>query len=222
MRSSKALFSTAAVLLAAGTLGCGGGGTSVAPSSNSVATSGSSGGSISSTGSLTIRLTDSPFTDAKALLVTFSDVSVHTADPGDWKALPFVSGSTRTCDLKQLQGPTDLLGVGSLPAGMYTQIRLTVANASIYFDKASVGGPCAPQIAAPTGASAPVDIPSGEVKLNNEFTLSSAGTTILLDFDGDQSVHATGSDNSNGNGNGGGNSGTKYMMVPVIRLVSIQ
>jgi hypothetical protein len=211
----KVLLPIAALLIASGVVACGGG-TSVTPSSNS-STSASSG-TTSSTGLLAIRLTDSPFSDAKALLVTFSDVSVHTADPGDWKTMPFASGTSRTCDLKKLQGPTDVLGIGSLQAGHYTQIRLTVASASIYFDNASVGGPCAPQIPAPAGTSAPVDVPSGEVKLNNEFTLTTAGTTILLDFDGDQSVHTTGG----GNGNGNGNSNTKYMMVPVVRLVSIQ
>jgi hypothetical protein len=172
---------------------------------------------------MSIRLTDSPFSDAKALLVTFSEVSVHTADPGDWKALPFASGTSRTCDLKKLQGgATDVLGTGSLAAGKYTQIRLNVASAAIYFDNASATGPCAPTIAAPAGLSAPVDIPSGQVILNNEFTLTGAGTTITLDFDGDQSVRQTGSGNGNGNGNGGSNGNTKYMMSPVIRIVSVQ
>jgi hypothetical protein len=39
---------------------------------------------------------------------------------------------------------------------------------------------------------------------------------MLLDFDGDQSVKQTGSDN------GKGNSNTKYLMTPVIRIVSVQ
>ena len=61
-------------------------------------------------------------------------------------------------------------------------------------------------------------IPSGELKLNREFDLaSSGGTTILLDFDGDQSVRLTG----NGNGNGRGNGGGQYMMTPVIGIVSV-
>jgi hypothetical protein len=225
MRSSKAFISVAvAGLLTAGAFACSSGDGPVTPTSASPTSSATSGGTNSSTGTLGIRLTDSPFSDAKALLVTFSEVSVHSANPGDWKTLPFASGSSRTCDLKKLNGATDVLGVGSLPAGMYTQIRLTVSSAAIYFDASSVGGPCAPQIAPPAGASAPVDIPSGEVKLNNEFTLASAGTTILLDFDGDQSVRQTGSGNGNaGNGNAGnGNSNTKYMMVPVIRVVSVQ
>jgi hypothetical protein len=168
-------------------------------------------------GTVSVRLTDSPFSDAKALLVTFSDVSIHTADPGDWKTVPFVSGASRTCDLKKLSGATDVLGVGPLAAAHYTQIRLTVTSAAIYFDNASAAGPCAPVIAPPAGRSAPVDIPSGEVKLNNEFTLTGAGLTITLDFDGDQSVKQTGS----GNGNGKGNDNTKYMMTPVIRILSV-
>jgi hypothetical protein len=222
MSAFQLRFSFAVALVAAAAFGCGGENSPVTPSSNSPASATPGAAGTNSTASLTVKLTDSPFSDAKALLVTFTDVSVHTADPGDWKTLPFTSGSSRTCDLKKLQGPTDVLGVGPLPAGKYTQIRLNVSNAAIYFDNPSSGGPCAAQIAAPAGASAPVDIPSGEVKLNNEFTLGSAGTTIVLDFDGDQSVHATGGDNGNGNGNGGGHSNTKYMMSPVVRLVSIQ
>lgn len=74
-------------------------------------------------------------------------------------------------------------------------------------------------IAEPAGSKASVDIPSGEVKLNDEFTVASTGTTITLDFDGDQSVRQTGSGNGRGSGAGGN---TKYMMSPVIRVLSVQ
>ena len=48
-----------------------------------------------------------------------------------------------------------------------------------------------------------------ELRLNQEFDLTStSATTILLDFDGDQSVQLT--------GNG------QYMMTPVISVVSVQ
>ena len=54
-----------------------------------------------------------------------------------------------------------------------------------------------------------VDVPSGTLKLNREFDVPAGGaTTILLDFDGDKSVHQT--------GNG------KYKMTPVIGVVSVQ
>jgi len=158
---------------------------------------------------LHVMLTDSPFSDAKALLVTFSEVNVHAAG-GDWTQVPFASGaSSRTCDLKKLTSAQDILGTGPLPAGHYTQLRLVVSSAAIYFDNAAPGAACAPSIAAPAGRSASVEIPSGELKLNREFDLASAGaTTILLDFDGDRSVRQT--------GNG------RYMMTPVIAIVSVQ
>jgi hypothetical protein len=97
-----------------------------------------------------------------------------------------------------------------LTAGHYTQIRLTVASATIYFDNPS-GAPsaCATTIAAPAGRSANLDIPSGEVKLNRGFDLAAdATTTIVLDFDGDKSIRET--------GNG------RLMMIPVIGVKSVQ
>lgn len=155
-------------------------------------------------------LKDGPYSDAKSLLVTFSDVSVHRDDQGAdaWTKLPFAAGSARTCDLKKLVTAQDILGVGALPAGHYTQIRLTVTSAALYFDTAAEGAACAETITAPSGTSASVEIPSGVVKLNREFTVSSGGsTTILLDFDGDKSMNQT--------GNG------RYMMSPVISVVSV-
>ena len=161
------------------------------------------------TSTLNVLLTDSPFSDAKALLVTFSDVSAHRSG-ADFMTLPFVGGaSSRTCDLKKLTTAQDTLGTGPLPTGHYTQLRLVVASAVIYFDNPSSGPACSASMAAPAGRSAAVDIPSGELKLNREFDLTSTvATTILLDFDGDKSVKET--------GNG------RYMMTPVIAVVSVQ
>lgn len=236
--ATRHLATAAALLLAGGAFACGGSGSPTAPGSSdaaaaaSPASAGGSGGSPSGSpamSSLRINLTDSPFSEAKALLVTFSEVSVHRADGDAWQTIPFTTGGSRTCDLKKLEGPVDVLGVGSLLAGKYTQVRLTVSSANLYFDTASSGAACAPTITAPAGASAPVEIPSGVVKLNHEFTVAATGSTMLLDFDGDRSVKQTGSGNgggSNGNGNGRGgsntSSNTKYMMTPVIRVVSVQ
>jgi hypothetical protein len=218
--SSSILLRAATVLLTVGAFACADVDNPATPGPSPTTSGSAGGGAASANGTLTIRLTDSPFSDARALLVTFSEVSVHRADPGEWTTLPFAAGSSRTCDLKKLNGAIDVLGVGSLAAGKYTQIRLTVTHADLYFDNASTGAPCAPQITRPAGTSAAVEIPSGEVKLNNEFTVTSAGTTILLDFDGDQSVRQAGS--GNGRGNAGSNGNSKYMMSPVIRVVSVQ
>jgi hypothetical protein len=162
-------------------------------------------------GSLRLMMTDSPFSDAKAVLVTFSEVSVHRSEGDSWTRLPFADGAgLRTCDLKKLEsGAEDVLGVGDLAPGHYTQIRLTVSSARLYFDNAAAGTGCASAIAAPAGRDAQLEIPSGEVKLNREFEItSSEARTILLDFDGDRSIRET--------GNG------RYMMSPVIGVVSVK
>ena len=102
-----------------------------------------------------------------------------------------------------------MLGVGPLASGHYTQLRLTVTNAVLYFDNPSTGPACAASIPTPAGASAPVQVSSGEVKLNRQFDVPERGaTTILIDFDGDKSVI------QQGNG--------AYRMSPVIGIVSVQ
>ena len=169
-------------------------------------------GPSAGSGTLNMRLTDSPFSDAKAVLVTFSEVQAHRED-AEWATVPFVPAAAfRTCDLKKLEGPIDFLGGGLLTAGHYTQVRLVVSSATIYFDTAT--DPAAPACVtgdAPVlaGAKANLTIPSGEVKLNRGFDLAADGTTtIVLDFDGDKSIHQT--------GNGA------YMMSPVVAIKSVQ
>jgi hypothetical protein len=161
---------------------------------------------------LALHITDSPFTEAKAVLITFSEVTAHRSE-GEWLKVPFAdaAATSRTCDLKRLEGSAqDLLGSGALAAGQYTMLRLVIQSAQVYFDNPSTSAsPCATTIAAPGGRSASVTIPSGEVKLNRGFTLAADGTTtILLDFDGDRSIHET--------GNG------RFTMSPVIGIVSVQ
>ena len=159
-------------------------------------------------GNFNLRLRDTPFTDAKAVLVTFSSVRAHRSD-SDWTVVPFINAATsRTCDLKKLETSEDVLGSAALPAGHYTQVRLVVQSATLFFDNASAGSACASSIAPPAGASAPLDIPSGEVKLAREFDVSaSTAMTMLIDFDGNGSIHLT--------GNG------RYMMSPVITILSV-
>src|SRR5262249_13382076 len=68
---------------------------------------------------------------------------------------------------------------------------------------------CAPSISAPSGQNAALDIPSGEVRLNRSFDVPASGTTtMVLDFNGDQSIRQM--------GNG------RFSMTPVITVVSVQ
>ena len=167
--------------------------------------------SPSGSGRLSLMIKDSPYSDAKALLVTFSEVTAHRDGEGGFSRLPFgdATATSRTCDLKKLVDRQDLLGVGTLPAGHYTQVRLVVSSATLYFDSPSEGPPCAAAISAPAGRSAAIEIPSGEVKLNRQFDVGESGaTSMLIDFDGDWSVTET--------GNG------RFRMTPVIGVVSVQ
>jgi Domain of unknown function (DUF4382) len=188
----------------------GGGGTSgSATTATSSGGSGTGTGSGAQSGNLTLNLTDSPFSDAKSVLVTFSEVQVHSSG-GSWVTVPFAGGNTsRTCDLKMLVGSQNVLGTGPLPAGHYTMIRLVVTQSTLYFDNPAAGPACSPIITPPLGQNAPLEISSGEIKLNREFDIiAGRPTTILLDFDGDQSIHQTGNN--------------RYRMNPVIGIVSVQ
>jgi hypothetical protein len=167
--------------------------------------------SPSGSGRLSLMIKDSPYSDARALLVTFSEVTAHRDGEGGFSKLPFgdATATSRTCDLKKLVDRQDLLGVGTLPAGHYTQVRLVVSSATLYFENASEGPPCATTISAPAGRSASLEIPSGEVRLNRQFDVGESGaTSMLIDFDGDRSVTET--------GNG------RFRMTPVIGIVSVQ
>jgi hypothetical protein len=167
--------------------------------------------SPSGSGRLSLMIKDSPYSDAKALLVTFSEVTAHRDGEGGFTKIPFgeTGATSRTCDLKKLVDAQDVLGIGTLPEGHYTQVRLVVSSAVLYFEEASTGPACATAIPTPGGRNANVAIPSGEVKLNRQFDVAASGaTTMLIDFDGDKSVHET--------GNG------QYRMTPVIGVVSVQ
>jgi hypothetical protein len=163
----------------------------------------------SNAGNFRLMITDSPYSDAKAVLVTFSEVTIHRSESetAGWETLSFAGGaSSRTCDLKRLETAQDILGVGSLAEGSYTQVRLTISSAALYFDGPSTGGPCG--AVAPAGAFETLEIPSGIVRLNRPFTVPESGvTTMLIDFDGDRSIHDM--------GNG------QHRMTPVIAVVSV-
>jgi hypothetical protein len=162
------------------------------------------------TGSLTVNLKDSPYADAKAMLVTFSGVSAHHADE-EWQTLTFAGNpapTTLTCDLKRLVNVFDVLGTGQILAGHYTQLRVVVQSAALY-SSATEGAACAANMTPPAGLIGSVEIPSGEVKLNREFTIPEGGVTkILIDFDGDRSVREM--------GNG------RFSMTPVIAIMSVE
>ncbi|MBP1774279.1 MAG: hypothetical protein H6Q86_285 [candidate division NC10 bacterium] len=188
----------------------------------------SPGTGSSGTGTLKVMLKDSPFTEASAVLVTFNEVTAHMSG-GAWTSLSsgLATGALPvTCDLLKLRAGAQLLGIGTVAAGHYTQLRLLIATTPMSVALYQ-GGTVPPATVPPTACVATADaatmlvpsgadpeegsevtVTSGEIKLNREFTVE-AGTTMIitLDFDGEKSVHKTGS--------------SKYMMSPVISVVSV-
>ena len=170
---------------------------------------GTSPGAINGNGTLTVYMTDAPG-DYEAVNVTISTVSVHYADgtdntegeeeapakaavaDGSWID---VTTGPMTVDLLTLaNGVTLMLGTTELAAGQYTQVRLAVESAEVVID----------------GQSIPLTVPSSDIKLIHPFTVETdAVTELMIDFNAERSIHATGDNN------------VKYMMNPTIRIAEV-
>lgn len=163
-------------------------------------------------GSLTVRITDGgAYQSARAVLVTFSEVSVLRGN--DWTRLQFPDPNAPmwTCDLKKLEnGNADFLASGKPDQGEYTWARVIVESATIYPNNSSVSAtPCARTIAAPAGDAYPLTIAQREGKDNGSIPVTSTeARTILLDFNSDASITDLGD--------------RKYSLNPVVRLLSVQ
>jgi hypothetical protein len=158
-----------------------------------------------------VRITDSPFGSARAVLVTFSEVSLLRGT--NWTRVPFpdATATTWTCDLKKLENNNeDLLATGALPLTEYTWVRLVVQSATVYTDNSSTSPtPCARSITPPAGGSHVMTMAASEGRENGSFPVTAGlTTTILLDFDGESSItqRAPGD----------------LVMNPVVRLVSVR
>lgn len=196
MRLSSILVFT--VLLAGA--GCGG----TSPTSPSGATGGSGGGTLS------VRITDSPFSGARAVLITFSEVAVQRGS--SWTRVPFPDGApTWSCDLKKLENSTeDLLASGSLPRDTFTAVRLIVQSAVVYTDAVSTSAtPCARTMTPPAGGAFPMTLLSSEGSTNGTFTVTdSTSPIVVVDFDGESSVTRP--------------NPADYRLTPVVRLVTVR
>jgi hypothetical protein len=183
---------------------CGGSPTSPSEPSSPSTPSGPS----TSPGTLNVRITDSPFGRAQAVLVTFSEVALLRTG-GGWTRLPFPDGgSTWTCDLKKLENDAeDLLGVGPLPLAEYTAIRVTIQNARVFADNPSRSPtPCARTIVDPAGNVHPMTVASREGTTDLTVRVTGSGAaSILIDFDGEASVSQ--------------DSAGTYVLSPVIRFL---
>jgi Domain of unknown function (DUF4382) len=157
---------------------------------------GGGGGAPSTSGSLSLSITDAKpvLPDGiEQLFVTIDEVSVHQSG-GGWISLSLAQ-TPFTIDLLQFtDGHTaQLVPRATLTSGKYTQVRLGVYSATIITDM---------------GEHIPVDIASGDLKTDKNFEFDVAGggaVDLTVDFDLSQSIVATGSG--------------KYKLKPVLHLV---
>jgi hypothetical protein len=145
-------------------------------------------------------------TDAKPMLpegvtnlfVTIEEVLVHKSG-GGWTSLPLVE-SPYTIDLLQFQdgNVTELAPPTKLKSGKYTQVRLVVSSAEIFFDNES------------STAEEPVTIPSENLKTDKNFIFNvgkDAAVDLIVHFDLSKSVVVTGTE-----------SDPSYKLKPVLHL----
>lgn len=128
-------------------------------------------------GKLAVAVHDAPCSECAHVWVTFSSVSVHAdnATGGGWTTLN-VSGAT--VDLMALNGTAmaKVIGVSSLKAGHYEQVRLDVTNVTV---------------ALTNGTTIVAHVPNASsADVNGAFNITSgATTTISIDIDLQSSLH---------------------------------
>jgi hypothetical protein len=121
-------------------------------------------------GTLTVSIKDAPVKLSK-LVVTVDSIEVQSKN-GDWTKLPFTDGTQSvTFDLLTLQDISQDLSTTQLPAGIYTQIRLHVKDATATFAD---------------GSTAVLKVPSNKIDLLVKFEIKENATTnVLIDMTAD-------------------------------------
>jgi len=149
-------------------------------------------------GTLQLKITDQG--NISSLVLSISEVRVHmagneTAEQSEGQETNETAGSgwitvagSKTIDLIQVKGITDILGETSLGPGKYTQIRLSVSSATAVID----------------GVTYSLKVPSGSIKFVHPFEIENNKTTsLILDFNADSSIVKA---------------GDKYILKPVVRI----
>jgi hypothetical protein len=151
-----------------------------------LAACGGGGGDGSSTGRVSLSVTDAPVDDATSVVVQFRGVAFKREGSSP-ERVQDLTPSPRQFDLLQYQeGRAALLLDGvTLPAGNYEWIRLIVDNEPNVRDS---------YLVLDSGAECELRVPSGAesgLKLNRGFTLPADGSVALtVDFDLRKSIHA--------------------------------
>lgn len=182
------------VLLAAVLSACGGG-----------------GGAVSGQGTLSTSLTDAAIDGYQAVYVTISRVEVHMSGGGGWQS---VANPEKTYNLLELvNGVRETLGLATLEAGHYTQMRLILggtpdAQANIFSQPHSFAN----YLIDANGVVQELTTPSGMttgLKVVRGFDINPDQTTeLILDFDAMHSVVKAGASG-------------KYQLKPTVKVLTV-
>jgi hypothetical protein len=171
---------------------------------------GSGGGSGGSSGTLSTSLTDSSTDEYQAVYVTIARVDVHHDGDGSWQT---VAEPNKTYNLLELvNGVRETLGIATLDAGHYTQMRLIIGETAEAgeLNMLSELHPYANYIITLDDKPYKLTVPGGTntgLKIVNGFDINENQTTeLILDFDAMRSVVKPG---SNG----------KYLLKPTVKVL---
>lgn len=172
---------------------------------------GGGSGSGPGQGSLSTSLTDAAIDGYRAVYVTISRVEVHMSGGDGWQT---VANPEQTYNLLELvNGVRETLGLATLEAGHYTQMRLILAGtpdarANIF----SQQHPFANYLIDANGLAQELTTPSGRttgLKLVNGFDIQPGLTTeLILDFDAMHSVVRAGASG-------------KYQLKPTVKVLDV-
>ena len=177
---------------------------------------GGGSGSVSSgdTGTLSLSLTDATTLDYQAVYVTIDRVDIHLGgnenSSNNWET---VAEPKATYNLLELvNGVLEHLGITTLPAGKYTQMRLIIGRTQD--DSLNIFGTQHPfanyVILAGSGDIYELKVPSGSqtgIKLVHGFTIKQDQTKeLILDFDAAKSVVKAGASG-------------RWLLKPTIKVV---
>ena len=142
-------------------------------------------------GTLELKITDKPDElNITAAWINISTIQVHKSANNTTAGWITIIEDARDFDLIQLRDVIELLGRENLTVGNYTQIRLNVNKANVTIDDVVYN----------------LTIPSKTIKLIKPFNITEGmTTTLILDFDVNESIHETGND--------------KYMFKPTIKVI---
>ncbi|MFO1518733.1 MAG: DUF4382 domain-containing protein [bacterium] len=171
------------------------------------------GGGGGETGQVKMSLTDAASDQYKAVYVTIDSVEIHPAGGAD-DAWQTVGSPHKTFNLLDLaNGVREELGIATLGAGHYTQVRLLLgATPDNGINLLSKSHPFANYVIDTTDTVHELKVPSGfqtGIKIVHEFDVNANDTTeLILDFNATASVVIA------------GNSG-KYLLKPTIKILEL-